>query len=79
MPLFLLFLLFLLPVSYATDLWGGQLAHSSIMRLNESSMSKLFDLVTMGVKYQVPYNAMVSHGPHHVKRTGSYGMHTSGK
>ncbi|CAM9188684.1 unnamed protein product [Ectocarpus fasciculatus] len=30
-----------------------KLAHSSIMRLNESSMSKLFDLVTMGVKYQV--------------------------
>jgi hypothetical protein len=30
-----------------------QLAHSSIMRLNESSMSKLFDLMTMGFKFQV--------------------------
>ena len=31
----------------------NNLAHSSIMRLNESSMSKLFDLMTMGVKYQL--------------------------
>merc|ERR1711920_756100 len=30
-----------------------RLAHSSIMRLNQSSMSKLYDLMTMGVKYQV--------------------------
>ena len=30
----------------------NNLAHSSIMRLNESSMGKLFDLMTMGVKYQ---------------------------
>lgn len=30
-----------------------RLAHSSIMRLSESSMDKLFDLMTMGVKYQV--------------------------
>eukprot|EP01006_Ploeotia_vitrea_P042217 TRINITY_DN66613_c7_g7_i1.p1 TRINITY_DN66613_c7_g7~~TRINITY_DN66613_c7_g7_i1.p1 ORF type:complete len:411 (-),score=215.32 TRINITY_DN66613_c7_g7_i1:64-1296(-) len=30
-----------------------RLAHSSIMRLNESSMSKLFDLMSMGVKYQL--------------------------
>eukprot|EP00752_Nemacystus_decipiens_P001886 g1816.t1 len=29
-----------------------KLAHSSIMRLNESSMNKLFDLITMGLKYQ---------------------------
>ncbi|CAM9300288.1 unnamed protein product [Pylaiella littoralis] len=29
-----------------------KLAHSSIMRLNETSMSKLFDLITMGLKYQ---------------------------
>eukprot|EP00903_Cladosiphon_okamuranus_P008100 g7808.t1 len=29
-----------------------KLAHSSVMRLNESSMSKLFDLITMGLKYQ---------------------------
>jgi hypothetical protein len=29
-----------------------RLAHSSIMRLNESSMSKLYDLMTMGAKYQ---------------------------
>ncbi|CAD7937078.1 unnamed protein product [Amoebophrya sp. A25] len=29
-----------------------RLAHSSIMRLNESSMDKLMDLITMGFKYQ---------------------------
>ncbi|KAA0156018.1 hypothetical protein FNF27_00302 [Cafeteria roenbergensis] len=31
----------------------SQLAHSSIMRLNKSSMDKLYDLMTMGVKQQV--------------------------
>eukprot|EP00429_Kryptoperidinium_foliaceum_P089543 CAMPEP_0176196036 /NCGR_PEP_ID=MMETSP0121_2-20121125/6822_1 /TAXON_ID=160619 /ORGANISM="Kryptoperidinium foliaceum, Strain CCMP 1326" /LENGTH=242 /DNA_ID=CAMNT_0017534827 /DNA_START=1 /DNA_END=725 /DNA_ORIENTATION=- len=30
-----------------------KLAHSSIMRLNESSMDKLFDLMAMGFKYQI--------------------------
>lgn len=30
-----------------------KLAHSSIMRLNESSMDKLFDLMSMGFKYQI--------------------------
>lgn len=30
-----------------------KLAHSSIMRLNKTSMDKLFDLMTMGVKYQM--------------------------
>lgn len=30
-----------------------RLAHSSIMRLNQSSMDKLYDLMTMGCKYQV--------------------------
>ena len=30
-----------------------KLAHSSIMRLNKSSMDKLFDLITMGFKYQI--------------------------
>ncbi len=30
-----------------------KLAHSSIMKLNETSMNKLFDLMLMGVKYQV--------------------------
>jgi Organic solute transport protein 1 len=30
-----------------------KLAHSSIMRLNKSSMDKLFDLMTMGFKYQL--------------------------
>ncbi|GMH46305.1 hypothetical protein TrRE_jg6063, partial [Triparma retinervis] len=30
----------------------NKLAHSSIMRINETSMDKLFDLMTMGVKYQ---------------------------
>jgi len=30
-----------------------RLAHSSIMRLNEASMDKLFDLMAMGFKYQV--------------------------
>lgn len=29
------------------------LAHASIMRLNEASMSKLYDLMTMVFKYQV--------------------------
>lgn len=31
----------------------NKLAHSSIMRLNESSMDKLYDLMTMGFKHQV--------------------------
>jgi hypothetical protein len=35
-----------------------RLAHTSIMRLNESSMDKLFDLMTMAVKYQI---SLVSH------------------
>jgi len=30
----------------------SKLAHSSIMRINEPSMDKLYDLMTMGVKYQ---------------------------
>lgn len=30
-----------------------KLAHTSIMRLNESSMDKLFDLMTMALKYQL--------------------------
>merc|ERR1719386_363792 len=30
-----------------------RIAHSSIMRLNESSMDKLFDLMAMGFKHQV--------------------------
>ena len=30
-----------------------KLAHSSIMRLSETSMDKLFDLMAMGVKYQL--------------------------
>eukprot|EP00638_Chattonella_subsalsa_P006436 CAMPEP_0117754794 /NCGR_PEP_ID=MMETSP0947-20121206/13047_1 /TAXON_ID=44440 /ORGANISM="Chattonella subsalsa, Strain CCMP2191" /LENGTH=388 /DNA_ID=CAMNT_0005573963 /DNA_START=114 /DNA_END=1280 /DNA_ORIENTATION=- len=30
-----------------------KLAHSSIMKLNKSSMEKLYDLMTMGFKYQV--------------------------
>ena len=30
----------------------NKLAHSSIMKINESSMDKLYDLMTMGVKYQ---------------------------
>ena len=30
-----------------------KLAHSSIMRLNKSSMDKLYDLMCMGFKYQI--------------------------
>ncbi len=30
-----------------------KLAHSSIMRLNKTSMDKLYDLMTMGLKYQI--------------------------
>ena len=30
-----------------------KLAHSSVMKLNENSMSKLFDLMVMGVKWQI--------------------------
>lgn len=37
----------------STRLIFDRLAHSSIMRLNESSMNKLYDLMTMGSKYQV--------------------------
>ena len=29
-----------------------KLAHSSIMKLNDTSMQKLFDLMVMGLKYQ---------------------------
>eukprot|EP00164_Ancoracysta_twista_P007005 GFYU01009864.1.p1 GENE.GFYU01009864.1~~GFYU01009864.1.p1 ORF type:complete len:370 (-),score=109.80 GFYU01009864.1:98-1207(-) len=39
-----------------------RLAHSSIMRLSESSMDKLFDLMTMGFKYQL----MCSTNPHQI-------------
>uniref|UniRef100_A0A914YAM1 OSCP1 n=1 Tax=Panagrolaimus superbus TaxID=310955 RepID=A0A914YAM1_9BILA len=35
-----------------------KIAHSSIMRLNDASMDKLFDLMTMAVKYQI---VMVRH------------------
>lgn len=34
-----------------------KLAHSSIMRLNKSSMDKLYDLMTMGFKYQMASSA----------------------
>ena len=37
-----------------------KLAHSSIMRLNEQSMNKLFDLMVMVVKYQLQECAKVS-------------------
>ena len=30
-----------------------KLAHSSIMKLNATSMGKLFDLMLMGMKYQI--------------------------
>ena len=30
-----------------------KIAHSSIMRLNKTSMDKLYDLMTMGIKHQV--------------------------
>ena len=30
-----------------------KLAHASIMKLNSNSMDKLYDLMTMAVKYQV--------------------------
>eukprot|EP00945_MAST-04E_sp_MAST-4E-sp1_P006119 g6119.t1 len=38
-----------------------RLAHSSIMRLNETSMDKLYDLMTMGYKYQL----LTCNGPEH--------------
>ena len=37
----------------ATRAIFDQLAHSSIMRLNQSSMDKLYDLMTMAAKYQL--------------------------
>jgi hypothetical protein len=37
-----------------------RLAHASIMRLNEQSMEKLYDLMVMAVKYQV----MMSRDPY---------------
>ena len=37
----------------ATKTLFTKLAHSSVMKLNENSMSKLFDLMVMGVKYQI--------------------------
>jgi hypothetical protein len=39
--------------SSATQEIFDRLAHSSIMRLSESSMDKLYDLMTMGFKYQL--------------------------
>jgi hypothetical protein len=43
-----------------------RLAHSSIMRLNSSSMGKLFDLMSMGVKFQVLGSGHPSRVPLHV-------------
>ena len=39
-----------------------KLAHASIMRLNSNSMDKLYDLMTMAVKYQV----LKCHNPKHI-------------
>ena len=39
-----------------------KLAHASIMRLNCNSMDKLYDLMTMAVKYQV----LMCHNPKHI-------------
>ena len=39
-----------------------KLAHASIMRLNSNSMDKLYDLMTMAVKYQV----LMCHNPKHI-------------
>lgn len=39
--------------SAATKQIFDKLAHSSIMRLNKTSMDKLYDLMTMGIKYQL--------------------------
>ena len=36
----------------ATKAIFKKLAHSSIMKLNDTSMQKLFDLMVMGLKYQ---------------------------
>ena len=38
---------------YATRKLFDKLAHTSIMRLSESSMDKLYDLMTMGFKFQL--------------------------
>jgi hypothetical protein len=35
----------------ATKTLFTKLAHSSVMKLNENSMSKLYDLMVMGVKW----------------------------
>ena len=37
----------------ATKTLFTKLAHSSVMKLNENSMSKLYDLMVMGVKWQL--------------------------
>ena len=37
----------------ATKAIFKKLAHSSIMKLNDTSMQKLFDLMVMGLKYQM--------------------------
>ena len=39
-----------------------KLAHASIMKLNSNSMDKLYDLMTMAVKYQV----LMCHNPRHM-------------
>ena len=39
-----------------------KLAHASIMKLNSNSMDKLYDLMTMAVKYQV----LMCHNPRHI-------------
>ncbi|VDK28004.1 unnamed protein product [Gongylonema pulchrum] len=45
-----------------TRMFFEKLAHSSIMRLNETSMDKLYDLMTMAYKYQL----QLCTGPEHI-------------
>ena len=41
-----------------------KLAHSSIMRLSESSMDKLYDLMTMGMEGPTAHSSTRLHTPH---------------
>jgi hypothetical protein len=45
----------------STKLIFEKLAHSSIMRLNKSSMDKLYDLMFMGLKYQILSSSCPQH------------------
>ncbi len=59
----------------ATKTLFTKLAHSSVMKLNENSMAKLFDLMVMGIKYQF-LSTVYPEEIYHVTLTHLEGMKT---